>query len=193
MRSAEFDKEKVLRAAMHAFMTKGYNKTSMQDLKQATGLHPGSIYCAFENKRGLLLAALAQYNQDRAEEFNFLFEQQQSALAGLRVYLDQVVEECLSCNPQKACLAQKALGELAEQDEEAQELISGQLNLWQQGIAGKILKAQQAGELSDKRDAEHLARYFVLGIYGLRSYAHTHPKPEVLKQLADQLFADICA
>ena len=43
MRNAEFNKETVLRAAMVAFMAKGYAKTSMQDLKAATGLHPGSI------------------------------------------------------------------------------------------------------------------------------------------------------
>ncbi len=52
MRSAEFDREHVLRSAMAAFIAKGYSKTSMQDLKKATGLHPGSIYCAFDNKRG---------------------------------------------------------------------------------------------------------------------------------------------
>jgi len=46
MRNAEFDKEQVLRSAMNAFMKKGYANTSMQDLKKATGLHPGSIYCA---------------------------------------------------------------------------------------------------------------------------------------------------
>lgn len=55
MRSAEFDREEVLRSAMEVFISKGYAKTSMQDLKSATGLHPGSIYCAFTNKRGLLL------------------------------------------------------------------------------------------------------------------------------------------
>ena len=50
MRSAEFDREQVLRAAIQAFLLKGYAKTSMQDLKRSTGLHPGSIYCAFESK-----------------------------------------------------------------------------------------------------------------------------------------------
>ncbi len=36
MRNAEFDREQVLRGAMTAFMHKGYTKTSMQDLTQAT-------------------------------------------------------------------------------------------------------------------------------------------------------------
>ncbi|WP_462160581.1 TetR/AcrR family transcriptional regulator [Pseudoalteromonas maricaloris] len=58
MRTAEFDRETVLRNAMQAFMTYGYNKTSMPKLTEVTGLHPGSIYCAFKNKKGLLLAAI---------------------------------------------------------------------------------------------------------------------------------------
>ncbi|MGL4517633.1 MAG: TetR/AcrR family transcriptional regulator, partial [Shewanella sp.] len=68
MRNAEFDREQVLRAAMEAFMRKGYSKTSMQDLTQATGLHPGSLYCAFSNKRGLLIAAIEQYQSDRNQQ-----------------------------------------------------------------------------------------------------------------------------
>jgi AcrR family transcriptional regulator len=45
----------------------------MQDLKAATGLHPGSIYCAFTNKRGLLLAALEQYGIESAKVFEAQF------------------------------------------------------------------------------------------------------------------------
>ncbi len=39
MRTAEFDRETVLRNAMQAFMTYGYNKTSMPKLTEVTGLH----------------------------------------------------------------------------------------------------------------------------------------------------------
>ena len=86
MRNAEFDREEVLRAAMKAFMHKGYANTSMQELKKATGLHPGSIYCAFENKRGLLLAALEQYRLDRATEFEQFFANSHLTLDNLKSY-----------------------------------------------------------------------------------------------------------
>ena len=73
MRQAEFDREQVLRSALKAFLNKGYGKTSMQDLTKATGLHPGSIYCAFGNKRGLLVAAVEQYKADRDAQFAATF------------------------------------------------------------------------------------------------------------------------
>ena len=42
MRSAEYDRDAVLRNAMEAFRAKGYAKTTMQELVAATGLHPAA-------------------------------------------------------------------------------------------------------------------------------------------------------
>ncbi len=191
MRSAEFNKEQVLRAAMQAFMNKGYTKTSMQDLKKVTGLHPGSLYCAFENKQGLLLAAIEQYNLDRSAEFAAFFNDDKCPMQGLTDYLENIVEECISCNPQKACLLQKALNEIAEQEPKIQNLICDQLNSWQEGIAQAIEKAQKLGHISTQRSALCRAQSLVMGIYGLRTYAHTHPEPAVLKKLSRQLLTDV--
>ncbi|MGB2740247.1 MAG: TetR/AcrR family transcriptional regulator [Cognaticolwellia sp.] len=192
MRNAEFDKEAVLRAAMIAFMDKGYTKTSMQDLKIATGLHPGSIYCAFENKRGLLLAALGQYRADRAEEFQYFFSGQAPALEALKIYLDHIVQECISCEAAQACLLTKALNELAEQDDEVQSILIDNLSDWQASIAEILQQAITNKELTGERSAEQLARFFIMGIYGLRTYAQTHPEADIMHELAAQLFTDLC-
>ncbi|WP_434341068.1 TetR/AcrR family transcriptional regulator [Motilimonas cestriensis] len=193
MRNAEFDREKVLRCAMTAFMDKGYGKTSMQDLKAATGLHPGSIYCAFENKRGLLLAALEQYRLDRSIEFAAFFADERPALMQLKAYIDDLVQQCLSCDSSQACLLTKALNEMAEQDAEVQQIIANNLAAWQQALTQVFERAKLQGELTSGRDCEHLARYLAMGIYGLRTFAHTHPNAETLQALADQLYHDICA
>ncbi len=192
MRNAEFDREKVLRSAMATFMDKGYAKTSMQDLKQVTGLHPGSIYCAFENKRGLLLAALEQYRLDRSSEFAAFFQDERPKLQQLKSYLDDLVEQCLRCDGHSACLLTKALSELALHDAEIQQVISQSLTHWQAAMAQVLAQAQQQGELATHKDALALARYLAMGIYGLRTYGHTQPEPAVLQNLADQLFEHIC-
>ncbi|MBL4899138.1 MAG: TetR/AcrR family transcriptional regulator [Colwellia sp.] len=191
MRNAEFDKEKVLRSAMNAFMNKGFANTSMQDLKKATGLHPGSIYCAFENKRGLLLAALEQYRLDRKAEFERFFSESQRTIDNLKSYLDNVVTECISCDNTQACLLTKTLNEAAEQDIEIQQVISDNLSVLQQAFTEKFEQAKKEGDISAEKDSAHLARYFLMGMYGLRTFAQTHPEPTVLKQLAEQLYQDV--
>ena len=191
MRNAEFDREQVLRAAMLAFMQKGFAKTSMQDLTQATGLHPGSLYCAFSNKRGLLLGSIEQYQIDKAAEFEQFFLTAQNPLEQLKTYLDSIVIECISCEASNACLLTKALNEMAEQDDELQGIISHNLMRWEEGIADKFSRATENGLLTSNRHSQDLARYFVMGIYGLRTFAHTHPTLVVLQSLADQLFEDV--
>ncbi|WP_315904810.1 TetR/AcrR family transcriptional regulator [Vibrio fluvialis] len=192
MRVAEFDREQVLRSAMYEFMSKGFNKTSMQDLKRATGLHPGSIYCAFENKRGLLLAALAHYACERTEEFNAIFAAQPTVMAGLKSYFCMVVDECAR-EEIKDCLLQKALSELSQQDDEVEQVIRDTLNIWKLGLLAQLKLAQQRAEIHPDADCEFLAEYLVMGIYGLRSFAHTKPKKELLCKMSDQLLSTIQA
>ena len=190
MRSAEFDRDRVLRSAMDIFITKGYSNTSMQDLKQATGLHPGSIYCAFKNKRGLLLAALEHYRDQRYAQFVTLFSQSASVISAIESYLYQVVDEC-EREQIKDCLLQKALSELAQQDVEVADVISHMLKQWQQTLAEQLALAQQRNEINDQRDSQHLAQFLVMGIYGLRTFSHTRPEPGVLRRLAADLMAYI--
>ena len=192
MRSAEFDKEQVLRAAILAFVSKGYNKTSMQDLKTATGLHPGSIYCAFENKQGLLIAALEQYNKDRTEEFVQYFEGNKTVLAGLKKYLENTVNNCADDGPQKVCFSQQALTELTQQAPEVESVIAKNLNDWRDGFLGVFEQAKVAGEIDDSRTPMQRTQSLIMGIYGLRTYAHTHSSHAVLDELAQQLFEDVC-
>lgn len=186
MRSAEFDRDRVLRSAMDVFIAKGYSNTSMQDLKQATGLHPGSIYCAFKNKRGLLLAALEHYRNQRYTQFVTLFAESSSVLGAISAYLDQVVDEC-EREQIKDCLLQKSLSELAQQDVEVADVISHMLKQWQQTLAEQLALAQQHNEISDARDSHQLAQFLVMGIYGIRTFSHTHPEPGVLRRLAQDL------
>ncbi|EKO3469458.1 TetR/AcrR family transcriptional regulator [Vibrio fluvialis] len=192
MRVAEFDREQVLRSAMYEFMSKGFNKTSMQDLKKATGLHPGSIYCAFENKRGLLLAALEHYACERTEEFNAIFAAQPTVMEGLKSYFCMVVDECAR-EEIKDCLLQKALSELSQQDDEVEQEIRDTLNIWKLGLLAQLNQAQQRGEIAPDADCDFLAEYLVMGIYGLRSFAHTKPKKELLCKMSDQLLSTIQA
>lgn len=194
MRSAEFDKEKVLRGAINAFIAKGYTKTSMQDLKAATGLHPGSIYCAFDNKKGLMLAAIEQYNQDKDAQFRCLFEGKERILDGIRGYLDHTVLDVTSTQPgcHKACLTQKALSEVCDNEPEIEAAIKQSMKAWQDGFTDVFKRALENGEVNGSRSPEQRMQSLVMGIFGLRTYAQTVSDPEVLNGLAQQLFEDVC-
>ncbi|GAA0785629.1 MULTISPECIES: TetR/AcrR family transcriptional regulator [Pseudomonadati] len=191
MRNAEFDRQAVLRAAMRAFLVKGYAKTSMADLTKATGLHPGSIYCAFENKKGLLLAAISQYHDDRSVQFQHFFTNSNNPLHNLKAYLDNIVQECLSCDATQACLLTKALSEVGEQDEDIHQLIHRNLHAWQKGIEQVLEMAKSQGLIASETSSQVQAQFLMMGIYGLRTFGHTEPSAAVLQPLADKLFTSL--
>ncbi|MBY6186664.1 TetR/AcrR family transcriptional regulator [Marinobacter hydrocarbonoclasticus] len=194
MRTAEFDREQVLRAAIHAFVAKGYTKTSMQDLKAATGLHPGSIYCAFDNKKGLMLAAIEQYDKDKTDEFQALFASSNTVLEGLWGYLARTVEDITSSRQDrlKACLSQKALSELGDNEPEIEAALKASSRRWKNALIGVFEQAMERGELNRERSAEQRGQYLAMGLLGLRTYAQSEPDPKLLTELARQLFDSVC-
>jgi AcrR family transcriptional regulator len=190
MRNAEFDREYVLSSAMNEFIAKGYNKTSMQDLKRVTGLHPGSIYCAFGNKRGLLLAALDHYATTKSQSFERFFDDPKQILSGFERYLHDIIEYS-ECDNGKGCLLQKALSELDQQDEEVEEIICNMLEQWKSNIQSKLEMAKANHEVDPRTDCELLSDYLVMNIYGLRSFASTKPSEVRLAQLVDKIMQSL--
>ncbi len=60
-RPRSFDPDTVLSAAMHCFRRQGYERVSIKDLEQATGLTSGSLYNSYASKEGVFRAALDHY------------------------------------------------------------------------------------------------------------------------------------
>ncbi len=94
-----------------------------------------------------------------------MFSQSVSVISAIETYLEQVVDEC-EREQIKDCLLQKALSELAQQDIEVADTISHMLKQWQQTLAEQLALAQQANEISNQCDSQHLAQFLVMGIYG---------------------------
>lgn len=57
-RLREFDESLAIDAAAAVFRRNGYAATSIEQIVQATGVHRGSLYAAFDSKRGLFLRVL---------------------------------------------------------------------------------------------------------------------------------------
>jgi TetR/AcrR family transcriptional repressor of nem operon len=60
-RPREFDEDKVVHAAVAMFAQRSYDGTSIDDLVNHLGVHRGSLYKTFGNKRGLYLTALRRH------------------------------------------------------------------------------------------------------------------------------------
>ncbi|MEI5638315.1 MULTISPECIES: TetR/AcrR family transcriptional regulator [unclassified Pseudoalteromonas] len=187
MRTADFDKVQVLRNAMHVFMRYGYNQASMPKLTAATRLHPGSIYCAFKNKKGLLLEAINQYQIDRLAHYKALFADCSSLQQALTHFLADLVKECLAAEAKQVCLLTKTLHEIGESEPEVQAALQSHLHQFEALIQQQFVTHWPKGTALPSPEATNKARLFVVNVYGLRAYAVTNQSPEILQQLAEQI------
>ncbi|MFM2483069.1 TetR/AcrR family transcriptional regulator [Celerinatantimonas sp. YJH-8] len=184
MRTAEFDRHEVLEAAMEVFCRKGYANTTMQDLKIATGLHPGSLYCAFTNKRGILLAALQQFIENRWQQSQQCF-QHENALEGIRSYLKRLVTNLLEKN--SYCLLSRTIAEFSHIDDEISQML---MVPWQQlsdRLAQELKRAAAQGHLKSDLSIQDTTQMLFVMVMGLRSFPCILVDEQVLNASVDSL------
>jgi TetR/AcrR family transcriptional repressor of nem operon len=67
-RKLEFEPGEAVAKAMKVFWRKGYERTSVGDLEEETGVGRKSLYRAFRDKEDLFLAALGSYRRYMSDE-----------------------------------------------------------------------------------------------------------------------------
>ncbi|MFD1413640.1 TetR/AcrR family transcriptional regulator [Oceanobacillus jeddahense] len=72
-------KKKIAEAAKHLFIQKGYASTSIENISEATGVSKGNIYYHFENKEGLFIYVLDEWEKEWMEQWEEQKKQYSSA------------------------------------------------------------------------------------------------------------------
>jgi AcrR family transcriptional regulator len=63
MNRGEFTKQKIIDAALHLFIQKGYHGTSINDITAKVGITKGSLYFHFKSKKDLVLYVFNQFEE----------------------------------------------------------------------------------------------------------------------------------
>lgn len=166
-RPAQYDHTQVLNTAAQVFWDKGYAGTSMADLVGATGLKPGSLYAAFDNKQGLFDAAIDHYAQAGLKGLKAALEQDGSYLDNIRQAFLKFIDGDHTGQPQ-GCFLVNALIELSPHDEQMQQRLKSHTanveSLFKNALAG----AKAAGELPESANVKQLAKQIMISLWGVR-------------------------
>ena len=98
-------------------------------------------------------------------------------------------DECIEGEVAKVCLLTKSISEVEGNDPQICTVLRSNLNAYEHALAEQLQKALDNNEFVSSKSAQQLARFLVMGIYGIRTYALTNQDPKSLQQLADDLFA----
>ena len=190
-RPAEFDRNDVLNKAMDVFGRTGYNATSITDLVHATNLKPGSIYGAFNSKRGLFLEVIDNYANRSLARISECMEQSDSANDAITRFFSRMCNE-LECDKiGKGCLMVNTLLELATEDEDICVKITEYLNRIEHCFYLSLENARLQGELKPDTDSDGLAKMLMTGIWGLRVMSTTRPDPIIYSGIISHLLASL--
>lgn len=138
-RPREFDENAVLQNIKGVFWEYGYEATSYGDLIEASGLHKGSLYAAFGDKRALYLRALADYfDYEVASAIALLTGDKgdgpTSGTDRVEVLLDAVIDAVEVKQDRRGCLLCNAAVDQAPHSDEVEEVVAKGFDQMQQAF-----------------------------------------------------------
>ena len=190
-RPVEFERDVALESAMLQFWENGYKTTSMRDITDCTGLNPGSLYLAFNNKRDLFLVSLERYFNQRLESIRKIFGTDEPALVRLQNFLKQIVKSSLSKDGPKGCLMVNTILENPDNDVEIKRRIMKVFQAVEHLIKNVLDEAKSEGTISKDKDTAGLAKLIITTIQGLRVISKTQPKKATLNGIIQSLMSAI--
>ncbi len=173
MTKAKFDREETINSAVELFWKNGFNGSSMQQVTKATGLKPGSIYLAFENKQGLYQEALDLYANKSLEGIQHQIDQAASPGEAICQILQEMVRTA-SEKTYNSCFLVKSQLELASENSELHAFANQKLQQIE-ALYAHNLTPEFGEDLANARAAS-----IMFHIFGIRVYGYHKKSPDVL-------------
>lgn len=166
-RPREYDELELLDDAMETFWSLGYDRTSMDQLVENSGVSRASIYAAYENKRDLFLAGLQRYLDSIVEQnIRRLKEVTPASHAVRRFFTDMV-----SASPERllrGCLLINSAVQLGTTDRDAAALIRRAFARVERVMHERLKEAKNDGDTAADLDPKGRARLLMTVLQGLR-------------------------
>jgi TetR/AcrR family transcriptional regulator, transcriptional repressor for nem operon len=157
---------------MYRFWGTGFHSTSLDDLLEASGMHRGSFYRTFGDKRAAFDAAFALYVQRVAETDVFpALTSTGSPMTRLEDLLIARLDAALgdaghAAGDRPGCLITNTATELAAHDEQASEQVGAALGGARDSIAALLRAAVEANEADPALDTEAAADHLFTLLQG---------------------------
>ncbi|MZR30038.1 TetR/AcrR family transcriptional regulator [Sneathiella litorea] len=190
-RSAPYDRETALDAAMKLFWEKGFHATSLKDLEAALQMKPGSIYAAFTSKEHLYMLALERYFEKSRAMFRNQIVRAASPLDALADHFRAYARLAPNDKSRKACMLTKTMVDTRTTDPAIAAATRNYLSAMHNEFRAAFSAAQTAGELADSADPNRLAHRFQANVTALRLALHQGMGAEDFTQLAEDMALEI--
>ena len=179
-RPREYDEAALIACAMDAFWSRGYRRTSIEDLVSTTGVSRASLYNAYPDKRGLFMESVKRYlDEVMRDKVRRLNEVNPAGEAVRRFFLD-LLDAPLG-RLRRGCLLTNTAVELGFEDKGAAALIRREFARVETALRERLVEAKKAGELAEHVEPRAYARELITLAQGLLVMARIGVDPAILR------------
>lgn len=168
-RPQEFDTDKALKQAMHAFWENGFDGTSLQDLLDSTGLSKSSLYQAFGGKQELFLRCLDECAKGLKDDLQKGLAASESAVQFLEETFKSAAAEARRTKKPKGCLIMNTVSEFSQGDPEIARHVAMGVDGFKEVFVAALERAKREGSIAKKSDTDQLGNYLLSSMSGIRS------------------------
>ncbi|GGA46212.1 TetR/AcrR family transcriptional regulator [Paenibacillus physcomitrellae] len=181
-RPREFDQQQVLDKALDLFWSKGFEKTSIQDLVQHTGVHRGSLYDTFGDKNQLFAACLERFHALYKDHLFLILKESGEPREILEHFFDELISVAMNNDDQRrGCFITNTSMELGSVDTQ----ISSRIGIYFQDMEARfkdfLQRSQPSGALNDNLSIDEMARFLLSTRQGLLVLGKTSPDRSLLE------------
>ncbi|HWA80684.1 MAG TPA: TetR/AcrR family transcriptional regulator [Acetobacteraceae bacterium] len=170
----------MLDAAVECFWNRGFERTSIRELTEATGLTGASLYNAFGDKRALFQRALDHYVEESIGKRISRCEAMPPR-EGIAAFFDEILTRSLDDRAYKGCMLVNSALEVAPHDPEFREIIAGVLARIEIFFLTRIEAGQADGTILCPMPARDIARHLLGVLMGVRVLARVRPERALLE------------
>jgi AcrR family transcriptional regulator len=175
-RPRSFDRDTALACALEAFWRHGYDQTSINDLTEAMGIKPPSLYAAFGDKQTLFDEVVERYQSDPTSFISVALLEPDAKRAIERL-LHEAADQYTRNDQPRGCMV---LSEPKLAAHRAESLRS---------LTDRIQRGIDDGDLPAATDAAALSRYLASVLSGMSAAARDGATAAELHTTADLALA----
>ena len=181
-------RDRVTSAAAALIRERGVAETSLDDVLRRAGASKSQLYLYFDDRAALLREVVAQ-------NANHVLGVQEPHLGALdswraiRAWLDSLVKLQADGGARGGCPIGSLVGQLAETDEQARELLADGFARWEEPLRRGLYTMQRRGRLDPNADPDRLAVATLAAIQGGLVLTQTRRDPSQLAIALDAAYA----
>ncbi|CAM3433121.1 HTH-type transcriptional repressor ComR [Bordetella sputigena] len=182
----------VLDSAVRIFRERGYHATSIADLSDVTGLTAGSLYKAFQDKRGLFVAAFDRYVEQRSHELRRRLDAQPDGREKIRALLHFYAESSQGEEGRRGCLVVASATALSTFDMDVAARVEASLRRIQDLLRTLLREGQHDGSIAPGISVPATAGVLLAILQGFRVIGKSGRTAQEMRRAADEAMRMLC-